>query len=156
MPYKTLNIKPETYNQLIFYKHAGMSFDDVLIGLMKIIPEKEFYAYILEEHRRRIKKIKIEVGPPAEYKLEQNYPNPFNPSTTISYQLPHASKVNLGIYNLLGQQVAMLINQIQDAGSHEIEWNAKNLASGMYIYQLHAKGENGSNYFMRKKMVLLK
>ena len=58
MPYKTLNVKPETYDHLIFYKHTGMSFDDVLNGMMKIIPEKEFYAYILDEHRRRIKKIK--------------------------------------------------------------------------------------------------
>ena len=58
MSYKTLNIKPETYDHLILYKHAGMSFDDVLNGMMMFISEKDFYSYVLEELQQRMKKIK--------------------------------------------------------------------------------------------------
>jgi predicted CopG family antitoxin len=58
MQYKTLNIKPETYDHLILYKHAGMSFDDVLNGMMKFISEKDFYSFVLDVHKARMKKIK--------------------------------------------------------------------------------------------------
>ena len=58
MPYKTLNIKPETYDHLILFKHAGMSFDDVLNGMMKFISEKDFYSFVLKLHKARLKKIK--------------------------------------------------------------------------------------------------
>jgi predicted CopG family antitoxin len=58
MPYKTLNLKTETYEHLILYKHAGMSFDDVLNGMMKFISEKDFYSYVLDIHKARMKKLK--------------------------------------------------------------------------------------------------
>jgi predicted CopG family antitoxin len=58
MPYKTLNIKPETYEHLILYKYAGMSFDDVLNGMMKFISETEFYSFVLDIHKARMKKIR--------------------------------------------------------------------------------------------------
>ena len=58
MPYKTLNIKPETYEHLLLYKHAGMSFDDVLNGMMKFISEKDFYSFVLDVHKARMAKIR--------------------------------------------------------------------------------------------------
>ncbi len=58
MTYKTINIAPETYERLIFYKHAGMSFDEVLNEMMELMPEEEFYEHVLTEHRQRLKKIK--------------------------------------------------------------------------------------------------
>ena len=58
MPYKTINITPETYERLIFYKHAGMSFDEVLKEMMRLMPEEDFYEHVLNEHRQRLKKIK--------------------------------------------------------------------------------------------------
>lgn len=90
-------------------------------------------------------------GLPTDYTLSQNYPNPFNPSTNIEFTLPKISKVVLKIYNVLGQEVATLVNQELSAGKYNYEFNAANLSSGMYIYRLQA----GDNVFM-KKMTLLK
>jgi flagellar hook assembly protein FlgD len=81
----------------------------------------------------------------------QNYPNPFNPSTLISFKLPEQTNVQLKIYDILGNEVATLANENKPAGSYEVEWNASNLPSGVYIYQLVA----GTNTQM-KKMLLLK
>lgn len=86
-----------------------------------------------------------------DYSLEQNYPNPFNPSTTIKYALPKASKVTLAVYNIPGEKVAELVNREQSAGQHTVTWNAANLASGVYIYNLRADDVN-----LSKKMILMK
>ena len=75
---------------------------------------------------------------PLAYLLYQNYPNPFNPSTTIRYALPSKSNVTLTVYNTLGQQVALLQNGEQDAGYHEIKFEARNLGSGVYFYRIQA------------------
>ena len=88
---------------------------------------------------------------PIEYALEQNYPNPFNPSTTIKFSLPESSDVTLTIYNTLGQKVTELVNGKLDAGRYSYQWNASNVATGMYIYELRT-----SNFVSVKKMVLLK
>ena len=58
MTYKTINVAPETYDQLVFYKHAGMTFDSVIREMMEMIPEEEFYHHVLEEHRKRMKRVK--------------------------------------------------------------------------------------------------
>ena len=88
---------------------------------------------------------------PSTYSLDQNYPNPFNPSTTIRYSLPAASDVSLKIYNILGMEVANLVNQRQAAGQYEASFNASNFASGIYFYTLETSGVSIS-----KKMMLLK
>ncbi|MDP3147705.1 MAG: T9SS type A sorting domain-containing protein [Ignavibacteria bacterium] len=85
------------------------------------------------------------------YDLKQNYPNPFNPSTTIQYSVKEAGLVSLKIYNTIGQEVASLVNEYKKSGYHYINFNASNLASGVYIYQLRS----GSN-MLAKKMILLK
>jgi sialate O-acetylesterase len=95
--------------------------------------------------------VKTETQLPLTFALEQNYPNPFNPSTTIKYQLPMASMVNLKIYNLLGQEVETLVNERQPAGKYQIEFDASKLASGMYIYRIQS-----GYYHVSKKMLLLK
>ncbi len=92
---------------------------------------------------------------PKEFKLEQNFPNPFNPSTTIQYQLPAAAKVTLKIYDILGREVATLVNEKQDAGYKEVKFNANRLASGMYIYRLSATG-GADKYVSTKKMLMIK
>jgi hypothetical protein len=83
--------------------------------------------------------------------LHQNYPNPFNPATTISYDLPTRSHVTLKIFNVLGREVATLVNGEIEAGRHQVRWNADRLASGVYFYRLRA-GEFVEN----RKMILLK
>jgi len=87
---------------------------------------------------------------PKEFKLEQNFPNPFNPTTTIQYQLPQDAKVTLKVYDILGSEVATLINAEQEAGYYEVNWNASNLASGVYIYRL----QTGSFVSVKKMMLL--
>jgi len=78
--------------------------------------------------------------PPRIYSLSQNYPNPFNPSTNIIYQIPNASHVMLKVYSLLGQEVATLVNEVQDAGYKSVVWNAGSVASGVYFYRLQTAG----------------
>ena len=86
-----------------------------------------------------------------KFELAQNYPNPFNPSTIIRFAIPQASKVSMKIYNLLGQEIATLVNQEMKAGSYEINFKASQLASGIYFYSIEA-----GNYSATKKMMLLK
>ena len=87
----------------------------------------------------------------TKFLLEQNYPNPFNSSTIISYQLPIKSNVTLKIFNLLGKEIKTLVNEEKNIGSHFIEFDAKQIASGLYYYRLTADGKN-----ITKKMLLIK
>jgi len=88
---------------------------------------------------------------PNSYLLSQNYPNPFNPTTVISYQLPVNSNVSLRLYDILGNEVARLVDEMQDAGRHEVEFNGSRFPSGVYFYQLRAGG-----FVETRKMILLK
>ncbi|MBC8044202.1 MAG: T9SS type A sorting domain-containing protein [Rhizobacter sp.] len=89
------------------------------------------------------------------FELSQNYPNPFNPATTISYQLSMNSEVKLKVYDVLGREVATLVNERQAAGSYRAFFNAKALASGIYFYRLSASGNAGTSV-QTKKMMLVK
>lgn len=93
---------------------------------------------------------------PDNYELSQNYPNPFNPSTTINFALKVSSQVSINIYNNLGQRVAQLVNGSFAAGFKSIQFNASNLASGIYFYRIIAKGVDGSQFQQSKKMILMK
>ncbi|HXF99332.1 MAG TPA: T9SS type A sorting domain-containing protein [Bacteroidota bacterium] len=88
---------------------------------------------------------------PLHFELFQNYPNPFNPTTTIRYALPRSARVNLSIYNILGQHIATLIDETQEAGVKTVTFHADNLASGVYFYRLEA-----GNFVQTKKLVLLR
>ena len=96
---------------------------------------------------------------PMNYRLEQNYPNPFNPSTVISYQLAGQSHVTLRVYDLLGREVAVLVNEVKSAGNYTATFNASNFPSGVYFYRLTANavssGQAG-NFSSVKKMLMLK
>lgn len=90
-------------------------------------------------------------GRPARFALEQNYPNPFNPSTAISYELAVPGHVSLKIFDVLGREVATLVNDVQPAGRFETTWDARDVASGLYVYRLEA-----GSFREMKKMILLK
>ncbi|MBI5472565.1 MAG: T9SS type A sorting domain-containing protein [Ignavibacteriae bacterium] len=100
-------------------------------------------------------------GVPQTFALQQNYPNPFNPTTTILYALPEAARVNLSIYNVLGQRVAELKNEVQNAGFYNAIWNGRNdagaqVATGVYFYRLEATPSSGATFVSMKKALLLK
>jgi Secretion system C-terminal sorting domain len=95
--------------------------------------------------------IEVEFDIPKDFVLHQNYPNPFNPSTTIKYAVPKTSLVSLKIYDLTGQEVAVLVNEVKEAGTHELNFDASNLASGVYFYIMIA-----GDFSSVKKMNLLK
>jgi hypothetical protein len=88
---------------------------------------------------------------PAEFALQQNYPNPFNPATTITFALPKDSRVKLTVFDLLGREVAVLVDRVKPAGVHTAEFNAAILPSGVYYYRVEA-GE----FTVTKKMLLVK
>ncbi len=87
----------------------------------------------------------------TSYELFQNYPNPFNPSTTISYQVPNYCRVTLKVFDVLGKEVTTLVDEYKSMGKYDVQFNAKNLASGMYIYQIKA-----GDFVSSKKLMLMK
>jgi hypothetical protein len=88
---------------------------------------------------------------PETFNLSQNYPNPFNPSTRISWQSPVGSMQTLKVYDVLGNEVATLVNEFMEAGQHEVEFDANNLASGVYVYRIQT-----AEFTEAKKMVLMR
>jgi len=88
---------------------------------------------------------------PVEYGLDQNYPNPFNPNTTINYQLPAKNHVSLKVYDILGNLITTLVDQEMEAGYYNVNWNASQLASGLYIYRIIS-----GSFVSTKKMILMK
>ena len=88
---------------------------------------------------------------PTEFALMQNYPNPFNPTTTITYHLPKASNVKLKVYDIIGNEIATLVDEEESAGVYEINFNHNKLASGVYLYKLQAGG-----FTETRKMILMR
>jgi len=135
--------------------------------------EQQFYSYIDEnlsagKYQYRLKQmdfdgtyeysniVEVEINQPLEFSLSQNYPNPFNPTTKIKYTIPQDERgetknVRLIIYDVLGNEVAILVNEEKQPGVYEVEFDAGNLSSGIYVYKLIAAG-----FHLSKKMVVLK
>jgi hypothetical protein len=94
-----------------------------------------------------------------EFRLEQNYPNPFNPITEIRYQISEVSFVSLRVYDVLGREVATLVNEAKMPGKYRVQWNAESVPSGVYFYRMKARPTNGGqagNFSETKKMILTK
>lgn len=88
---------------------------------------------------------------PSEFNLAQNYPNPFNPTTNITFAIPENGNVKLSVYNMLGEEIAVLLNGYREAGNYEVTFNANELNSGIYLYKIEA-----GNFVNIKKMILVK
>ena len=114
---------------------GGNGKGDVSISLINIpLPVEEVTSYL-----------------PTKFNLEQNYPNPFNPSTVISYQLPVGIRVTLKVFDIIGNEVATLVNTEKPAGNYQVQWDSREFPSGVYFYTLST-----GNFFSTKKMILLK
>lgn len=161
----------ETNNQGFEIQRSGNGDDFSAIGFLEgygTTTETHSYIYIDKnlnsgKYYYRLKQIdfdgsfeysdvvKVTVNVPVVFSLEQNYPNPFNPSTIIKYSIPENGYVKLSVYNLIGEEVAVLVNEVKDQGFYEATFNAAELPSGTYIYKI---GSN--NNLLVKKMMLLK
>ncbi|MGE5441245.1 MAG: T9SS type A sorting domain-containing protein, partial [Bacteroidota bacterium] len=112
-------------------------------------------VYLLNSGKEKAEKPEKEMveseTAPVEYALSQNYPNPFNPSTVINYEIPKTSRVILKIFDMLGKEVTTLVNEYKEQGRYSVEFNASNLPSGTYIYELRA-----NDFVKSGKMMLLK
>jgi len=95
--------------------------------------------------------VTVTVGVPALFSLSQNYPNPFNPETRIDYTLAEQQKVSLRIYNMLGELVQELVNEVKPAGTYTVTFDGSDLPSGIYVYRIQTEG-----FSENKKMTLLK
>ena len=100
--------------------------------------------------------VEVDVSTPKVFALDQNYPNPFNPSTKIAFRLAVDSKVSLKVFDVLGQEVVTLVNTNLVAGSHNVNFDASSLNSGIYFYRIEATGIDGTNFVDVKKMILTK
>jgi hypothetical protein len=108
-------------------------------------------SYRIEARPNAGEFVEISLGKPQEFALYANYPNPFNPSTAIQYDLPEKSFVRLRVFDILGRQVAVLVEEERPAGSYSLSFNASNLPSGIYFYRIEA-----GSFVETKRMVLLK
>ncbi|MEJ2616292.1 MAG: T9SS type A sorting domain-containing protein, partial [Ignavibacteriaceae bacterium] len=108
-------------------------------------------AFAVKFNYSNIVDVEIDLGLPTEFELSQNYPNPFNPTTTIKYSIPKTSYVTLKVYDILGKEVATLLNKDKSAGNYQVKFNASNLPSGVYFYRIKAGSFN-----QVRKMLLIK
>ncbi|MDP1994470.1 MAG: T9SS type A sorting domain-containing protein, partial [Ignavibacteria bacterium] len=114
------------------------------------------YAYRLKQidndgQYKYSKEVEVDLGKPTTFALNQNYPNPFNPSTSIQYSVVGSQYVSLKVFNVLGKEVALLVNEKQEPGTYTVDFTSANLSGGAYFYRLQA-GE----FMQTKKMILLK
>ncbi len=156
-----------TYNKNNLEKYENISYEincsDILQGsyylrlVSEVSGEAEFNLGLIQNDVSEIaKKNYVNASyygdkVPSTYEISQNYPNPFNPATKINYQLPQTGLVTLKIYDILGKEVATLVNEQKNQGRYSVNFDASRLASGVYIYQLRVKDYVGS-----KKMLLIK
>lgn len=116
-----------------------------------IASDRQTGLYVLSSNQVPVGGINNNNSTPKEYNLSQNYPNPFNPSTKIEYSLPKNSYTTIKIYNVIGKEVAILVDKFETAGNHIVSYDASNLPSGVYLYTLTA-----GDYSETKRMVLVK
>jgi len=121
----------------------------ITLGANKLYPPQLYLMKLAPDSI--LMSVNIDESIPGRFHLSQNYPNPFNPTTTIKYQIPELSFVTIKVYNVLGGEIATLVNEEKPVGSYEVEFNASTIASGIYFYQLKA-----GVFVATKKMVLMK
>ena len=109
------------------------------------------YQAVLDRYNSVVVGVEQISALPAEFSLAQNYPNPFNPSTIIEYSITNANEVQLAVYDIIGREIAVLVNENQSPGTYKVDFDAAQLSSGVYFYKLKA-----GNNVVTKKMILMK
>ncbi len=150
------NLSQSGWEKIAFIKGAGNSTENNYYNFIDKSLSNGKYSYRLKQIDYNGKynfsnEIEVELLSVLEFSLYQNYPNPFNPTTTIQYQLPQDAKATLKVYDVLGNEVATLVNEYRVAGRYEIDFDASNLSSGIYFYRIQA-----GNFIETKKMILLR
>ncbi|HEX2865485.1 MAG TPA: M6 family metalloprotease domain-containing protein [Ignavibacteriales bacterium] len=146
---KTLKVKNmlESLKAYLRLSVDGIAKENLIVNNMEY--------YLLSSGQDKVQKPEKEIveseTAPVEYALSQNYPNPFNPTTVINYEIPKTSKVTLKVYDMLGKEVATLVNEYKEQGRYYVKFNASNLPSGTYIYEMRA-----DDFVKSGKMMLLK
>ena len=142
--------------RLDFLKGYGTTTETHNYSFTDICVKPGYYSYRLKQidfdgSFKYSKETEVEMDSPDQFILNQNYPNPFNPSTKIIFQIPQKRLVTLLVFDVLGNEVATLVNEEKPIGYYEIDFNASSLPSGIYFYSL-----SSGNYLSTKKMILLK
>lgn len=147
LPYGIIGVADLCFpNNLTSYSGRSLGFHEMSQTWI-VIPD--FPVKIIVEHT--VTSVDNGAKKLSNYILDQNYPNPFNPVTTIRYSIPKSEKVSIKVHDLLGREVALLLNEEQTAGFHEVKFDASNLASGTYIYRIVA-----GDFVQSRKMILMK
>ncbi len=128
-----------------------LPFENSISGATINLPLKPGGGKLLKFKGETIVGLSNSTQTPTQFELKQNYPNPFNPSTTIAYNLLQNSSVSLEVNNVLGQRVDLLVNAEQEAGNHQVVWDASKFSSGLYFYRLKTE-----EFLQTKKMILLR
>jgi hypothetical protein len=144
------------WQQIGFVKGNGTTTNNSFYSFTDNVNTSAKYSYRLKQidldgSTNYSNVVEAEVNTISEFSLNQNYPNPFNPVTKISFTIPQQSNVKLTVYNMLGEKVVELVNEVKSAGKYNIEFNGNNLSSGTYIYRLVA-----GSFISTRKMILLK
>jgi len=145
-----------TFEQVGYVAGFGTTTESKSYAFIDSELEAGSYAYRLKQidydgTSTYSEEVNVDLALLLEYSLEQNYPNPFNPTTTIKYAIAEDGFVKLAVYNMLGEEVATIANNVQKAGRYEVNFNAAGLSSGVYVYRIEA-----ANFTSSKKLVLMK
>ena len=169
----TLTSNPQFFQMPIDFRFTGSGLDTTIV-VMNTIPNQDFVfdftqrpdSFQLDPNNWIVKtvsgttvNVSASGGSPTTFALLQNYPNPFNPTTAISFQISAVSFVSLTVIDILGREVATLVNERRDAGFYTVQWNASTAPSGLYFCRLQARPDAGGQpgeYVETRKMILLR
>jgi hypothetical protein len=147
----TINLRAVPYKG---YKFLNWTYSGSIVSqdsIYTVLEKNMVGGVLLDANFSELTSIQSKEKLPSEYQLSQNFPNPFNPETTISYSIPKSEHVTLKVFDLLGREVATLVDEFKQAGTYKTNFNASGLTSGVYFYQLGA-----GSFVQTKKLMVLK
>jgi len=148
----SLNSSPELFNKVkIEVWLHGTKDIEIFFDMLNLTDAGGYPKIVIDDFEDTTVPVRDEPALPVSFKLFQNYPNPFNPQTSIKYEVSSIQYVNITVYDILGREIVILVNEEKFPGSYEVKFNAPHLPSGTYFYRLSV-----GNYTETKKMLLIK